>query len=405
MKRKAFIYTLRAQPQGCHVKTLLLLFSLALFLPACTSTQPAEPLPTPASQIMDTTTPEPTLANTHTPSPPAAPTFASSLTPQGLDLPAPAPEAGPPLIQVQAGSGPNYELVFSVPVGEGSVQYRGQSAPEGLVEGPNALGVFADGSFGLADPASGSLVRLSPAGELLNLVELRAVGIHMLSGFATSINDFLVLEAGFGPEPQVYRIYRVTQDGEVTATYDLPDWARLESGLTGISAWQTGEVYLELGGNRAYLFVTKEGELAAQPVVAPLEPGMIRWQPPDGEQAYRLETRLTFALGGLRLLSANLDGSFFVIREDLIDQEIISVDQTVHFMNELGEQVGVARMPQDESLYYAPGALASGPDGQVYGLVPRQDSLDIVRLIFYEQLDALRPEAAIPHVRGYSEGQ
>ncbi len=405
MKLKISSPIARPQPH-CHKGMyLLILLQLALLLSACAPILPIETTPSLTGYLPLTSTPIPGEAHIPAPSPSAVPALSSTSTQARQSLPTEVRKASGLSIDVMEGSGPPYETVISLPVGEGNVQYRGLSASEGLIEGPNALGVFSDGTFGLADPAAGSLLRFSPAGELLNRVELRAVGIHMLSGMAISGNDFLVLEAGFGPDPQVYRIYRVTPSGEVSATYDLPDWARLESGLTGISAWQTGEVFVELGGSRTYLFMTAAGDLAAQPVVAPVGPGNIRLQAPQRNLAYRITTRFTYDLGSVRLLTVNEDGSFFVVREDVIDQQVIRVDQTVHWLDERGEQLGIARMPQDECLYYVPGNLAVGPAGQVYGLIPRQDRLDIVHLIFYQQLDALHPEADIPYVKGYLEVQ
>ena len=389
-----------ARNHGFFGKLVLFLIILWMLV-ACAPDQPGEIGQIRTSPSPNTPTSHPTQLQIPTFTSPAIPTDTPPSLPSPHTNPSKTPDTTGLSLIIQDGPGPGYELVFSLPVGEGGVQYRGLAAPEGLIEGPNVLGVFADGTFGLADPATSSLLRFSVDGQLLNRVELRAVGIHMLSGMAVSNNDFMVLEAGFGPDPQIYRIYRITQGGQVSDTYDLPEWARLDGGLSGISAWQTGEVLLEMGGSRTYLFVTAAGELAEQPVVAPLEIGVIRWSSVDGEQGYTLSTSFSYGLGGLRLLSPNRDGTFFVVREDVIDQQVIQVDQTVHWMNEQSEQLGLARMPQAESLYYVPGNLAVGPDGQVYGLIPHQDRLDVIRLIFYHQLEPLEPEAMPPLIQGY----
>ena len=47
--------------------------------------------------------------------------------------------------------------------------------------------------------------------------------------------------------------------------------------------------------------------------------------------------------------SANPDGSFFVLRTDVVDDSIIQFDQTIHWLDPNGAQLGIARFPLAES--------------------------------------------------------
>lgn len=313
----------------------------------------------------------------------------------------PTPKDQPSLPGFQEAE-PAYEVVFSLPVGESGAEYKGAGIPDASIEGPSALGVFFDNTFAIADPACMCLLRFSPSGELMNYVSLASVNIHMLSDMAVLGEDFLVLEAGFGPAPEIYRVFRVSPEGELRDSFDLPDWARLETGLSGIHTWPGGEVLLEMeGGSKSYLLMNAAGmhmagqevgryDLSAQPT------GELVWKDPAGARMYTIRSEFTYANGSLTVLSANLDGSFFVLRTDVVDDSIIQVDQTIHWLDPNGAQLGLARFPLAESYYYVSSSLAVGADASVYALIPRANQVDIVRLLFYEQLAPLTPIASPP---------
>ncbi len=126
-------------------------------------------------------------------------------------------------------------------------------------------------------------------------------------------------------------------------------------------------------------------------------PGL--WKHPQvtvGEAIY--QTRLSEGLGGLRFLEVLPDGSFYLLRSDVMPITPIKVDQTIHYVDRNGVVQGMARIPSSEFFYPPNRNAAIGPDGEVYVLLPRRDSIDIVRLIFYKELEALIPGAVIPHI-------
>ncbi|MGD0613007.1 MAG: hypothetical protein ABSB41_16035 [Anaerolineales bacterium] len=92
------------------------------------------------------------------------------------------------------------------------------------------------------------------------------------------------------------------------------------------------------------------------------------------------------------------DGSFYAIREDVVSESVVQVDQTVHSISVGGMQQGIARVPIAEYYYYVMRNLAVGPDGCVYALLPQPDSVHIIRLNFFKSLNPLIPDAIAPLV-------
>ena len=302
---------------------------------------------------------------------------------------------------VTSGTGPLYDLVFSIPVGQDNIQYRGLDVPDMETTGPNNLVVLPDGAFVLADLIGNRLLWYSPVGELLREVDLSALDILNVSYLRAAGEGLILLEVSFRVAPERYRVHRLSAAGELLASYDLPEGLLLGDGLSGIGAGCGGEILVELqGGAQVYQLVESEGTYSFR-----YSPEGYPW---DGRFYNMLlgplavlgeatvETAFTFGFGGLSLLQANPDGSSYVIREDVVSDPVIIVDRTVHFMDARGRQLGVAREPIDERLYYVSGELAVGPDGAVYHLIPRRDRLDVVRLNFYEALEPLLPGARLP---------
>jgi hypothetical protein len=399
------IFSLLASVRNINIQASLtqMLAIFVLVLSACTASPPTQPAQTAPTQTTPTSSPGMTDATTHTP--PKAPTQPStpSTPPSTVHPQDPGTSRLP--ITVQEGQGPDYELVFSLPLGQDGVQYRGEGIPDALVEGPSALGVFLDGTFAIADQACQCLLRVSRTGELLNRVGLQSLNIHMLSDMAAAGEDFLVLEAGFGPMPEIYRVYRVSPAGELRDTFDLPEWARHETGLSGISSWPSGEILLEMeGGSRSYLLLDANGRMTAGQEMSRYGTGStaereLSWKDPETGANLTVNTHFTFGIGGLRLLSLNPDRSLHVLRMDMVDETVIQVDQTVHWISSKGDRLGVARFPQHESYYYVENSLATGPDGNVYALIPRPERVDVVRLFFYADLEPLLPGAVTPVVQ------
>jgi hypothetical protein len=112
----------------------------------------------------------------------------------------------------------------------------------------------------------------------------------------------------------------------------------------------------------------------------------------------RLETRLSKGFGGFTFLQAFPDGSFYILRDDVVNDQVIQVDQTVHYISANGVQQGVARVPLAEYYYPVMRNLAVGPRGDVFALLPRPGSVHIIRLNFYKSIEPLIPGSVQPSV-------
>jgi sugar lactone lactonase YvrE len=272
-------------------------------------------------------------------------------------------QAPTPMISVKGEPGPLYEVVFSVLVGGEGVHYEGLDVPETLPWGPAAFTVAPDGTFWIADSVKNRLLHYNQEGEDLGAIALAGLVVG-IGDVAASSSEVLALDIA----AQIPKVLRLSQGGEVLAEYDLPAGLRLENGLTGIDLGQTGEILVELeGGGRMFQLIDAQGE-------------------------YRPEELEGYAYGGgFTYLGANADGSFYVTGEEVISSSPIQVNQTVRYLDGDGEQLGIARAPLAEQLVYVAHSLAVGPDGAVYALITRSESVDIVRLNFYTELEPLQP--------------
>lgn len=296
-----------------------------------------------------------------------------------------------------------YETVFQIPVGEGGIAYRGLDVPEMQITGPNALAIAPDGSFFVADLVDNHLLRYSADGKLLNKIDLYSIDIANISDLVATPTELYLLEISFHVAPERYRVSRLSFDGELIAQYDVPKGYHFEEGLYGLAApGSEGEILLEFYGPSQwyYQLADLDGEYSGKVDGIPaygrvyhVEPGTT---PAIMVGDLKVESKMT--LGGLlKLLAVNPDGSFYIQREDMIsDFPVIQGDITIHFMSAEGEQLGAARYPLSEWLFFVQRHVAVGPDGSVYGLLPSRETVDILRLNFYPRLVPLIPDAVEP---------
>ena len=314
----------------------------------------------------------------------------------------PSPVHAPTVI-AQTGVEAFYDTLFVIPVGEGSLQYFGGDQPDSEINGPNAIAILPDGGFIIADLVGNRLWRYGSTGKLLKSIDLYSIGIEQVTDLRSTNTELFVLEI----RNEKYRVNRLSFDGELITSYDIPEGFHIENGLTGIAVDCEGEVLLEIAGSDLYRLVDAQGNL-----YSPIEetdyycngkpyrvvnsgPGTI---PKLIAGSIPLETQLTTGLGGFNLLAVLKDGSFYVIRNDVVNDQVIQVDQTVHYINAGGVQQGVARVPLAEYYYSIMRNLAVGPDGNVYAILPQPDSIHIIRLNFYKSLEPLKLGAVQPYI-------
>jgi hypothetical protein len=390
-------------------------FLIALvFLSACQGVvrEPLIDLPTPTVAI----DPPPIVA-TLEPEPPDDPPATSTVPPKPTNTITPLPTL--PVV-VHKESGPSYDLVFSIPVGEGGVRYRGVGTESMEITGPNALAALPDGRWIIADLLDNRLLYYTPDGKFEKAVDLSDLGIVNVSDLLLAPGWLYLKEISFDISPMRYRVNRLTLEGDLIEFYDIPEVFRLADNLPGLTVDGEGRLLLDaetfgvspegddsLDGNVIQL-VDPQGNWSPQPMSGVTHFGRVYRHFPTtiaenrsiviaGD--LRVETGLTLGFGSLRLLHVLPDGRFFLIREDLFqDTPMIQVDQTVHFLSADGEQLGVARYPLTERFYHVERGITLGSDGGVYALLPRRTSLDVIRLTLYTNLEPLIPSAADPLV-------
>jgi len=390
------------------ISFLLLLIILLLTLSACQSPAPTAmpPTPSPWPSPVASLTPISIRQPSPTPPPSAIP-----------NSPYPAPQSS-----FENQKSEIYNLLFSVPIAPDGVQYRGVGVTDSEITGPNALAVLPDGSFIIADLIGNRLLHYSTSGTLLKAFELSSIDVANISDLVAHGPELYLLEVSFNASPPRCRVNRLgpgeAGSWNLLQRYDvLLDFCS-EGGLSGIFVDQAGRLLLEIaGGSQVYLLADTNQAPALTPFPTSSAPPPAP-QPADGYsyygRLYRVEngqpgenpryqagdvtvqTALSHGLGGFRFLEAFPDGRSYLIRNDVVNDKTIQVDQTVSLIGPDGVQLGVARFPVSESLYYVYRNLAAGPDGAVYGLLPREKTLDVIRLNFFSNLPPLIPTAAEP---------
>ncbi|MFC1878683.1 hypothetical protein ACFLZW_02100 [Chloroflexota bacterium] len=340
---------------------------------------------------------------TATPSPSATASLSATLSPTAKPTETPSFTIQP-VIHDQLGD--TYEIVFSIPIGEGSIiQYSGGGNQE--INGPTAIAVLPDGSFMILDFVGNRLLHYNISGALLEAIELEDLGIRTVIDLRVNDNSLFLLEISY----RNYAVHQLSLEGELITSEKIPhDYsigkkAAIENGLTGFTVDCDGNILLEAIGQLYFL--------ADIQINANLG-DVTQWYSCNGKHylvvylGYRhpnlyagdiiYDTRLTTGFGGLGILDVFQDGSIYVKRTDVVSGPKINVDLTVHYIGADGNEQGVARVPLSELYYIITHNIAIGPEGEAYVLLPRPDSLDIVRLNFYKELAPLVPDAVIPHI-------
>lgn len=356
---------------------------LAVIILAACQSQAATTDATSTVQVIATVTPAPTII-------PATPSITI----------VPSPE-----IFSDVTTGNLYETVLSIPAGKTGLPYRGVDIPGMEITGPNAFAILSDGRYVIADLIDNRLWIFGPTGEHLSTIDLYSAGVLNVSDMQVYKDEIYVLEIYLNP-PLHYRINRLSVEGELKAYYDIPEGYHLENGLTGFMIDCDGKIFLELEG-RLHLLPIADVTLTSSSSADNYECNgktyfvhdtKLGGKPKFTAGSFTLETSLTFGFGSLSLLKVLPDGSFFVIRSDVINDQVTRVDDTVHYFSAGGVQLGVARVPVDERYYYVMRNLTGGPDGNVYCLLPKPDSLKILRLKFYTSLEPLLPGVEPPTI-------
>lgn len=340
----------------------------------------------------------------------SSPTAASSLTP----IPTSAPRATAylviqPVIHEQPGD--IYETVFSVPAGDNKIFHYLRTPTS--IQGPNAIAILSDESILIADFPGNRLHHFAPTGRLLNTIQLGNLGIENVIDLRVKASEIFLLEISY----HRYYVHHLSLDGTLISSDEIPHHfpidakekdLTLENGLTGIAIDCNGNVILEVAGGSSLLPLSEVQRRSSfdsitqgyscdgkRYQVISTNPFQIP-QISAGNVIY--ETRLTHGLGGLSFLDVLPDGGFYLVRSDVLGDPIFGVDTSVHYVGTDGTVRGAARVPNSEFYIYPNRIMAISSKGEVFVLLPRLHSVDILRLNFYSQIEPLVPGAAIPQI-------
>lgn len=315
----------------------------------------------------------------------------------------PWPTHASPIILAQPG--PLYETVFSLPVDGDIIRYRGRENPDMETTGPDALAILADNTFLIGDLTGNRLLHFDLQGKLLDYIDLNNLGIINVSDLRVKDQAIYLLEVTFKTSPPRYRVNHLSLEESLLGWEDIPFGYRIEDGLTGIGIDCDDNILLEIEG-ATKLYHLSDAQRQPDPAMVAngyscnrklFQINSVLFGPPildAGQDRYM--TELTTGFGGFRLIDVYPDGSFYVMRDDVVNDQRIKVDETIHFIDSEGEIMGVARVPLADFYYPINRCAAIAPQGEVFVIVPRYESLDIVRLNFYESLPPLIQGAAPP---------
>jgi len=284
------------------------------------------------------------------------------------------------------------EVVCSIPIGPEGVSYWGERMPEVQPWGPAALAVAPDGTFWVADTAKDRLLHYSQSCQRLGIIELQDV---------RGISDLEVGGAG------IFAFDRTAQEPTVLhLSLSGAEYARYQVGqdATGLRLGEGGELLVERHlGTTFDQLLDREGKRAHVSLPGLLHQGTVYTSSPaDLSQAKAhtgalamgdrtVEVTVPNALGGLRILNIQPDGSAFMVLEEVVLDSAFMVDQTVRLYAADGTLKGQARVPLAAQYTYVENGVVASRTGEAYALITRQDRLEIQRLVLTRELPAIMP--------------
>jgi hypothetical protein len=299
--------------------------------------------------------------------------------------------------QVDEGTS-EYEVLFSVPIGDSGIEYAVLS--EEATHGPTALAVGGDGTIWIADSVGKRILQYSLDGKPIDIIDLSAQ-VAGIADIAVQGSQIAILDVA--PVPAKVFVAEAGADAGI-ASITVPEEFGLYEGLSGVSLSATGEILIEMEGGARVAVFTKDGVLEG------VIPGY-----PVGDQVFSVERvaadgpssvaevrlgQVTFevkvsnTLGGVYFLG--LDGDSLVILVEEVSQRTdgtIYVDQTVRRYDASGAPAGIGRVPVGERFTYVPSGIGAGPGGDLVALVPRPDRVDVVRVNLREEIQGILPPA------------
>lgn len=295
-----------------------------------------------------------------------------------------------------------YDVVASVFIGDDGLQYSSAPNEEVLVWGPSSLVVDDQGQFWIGTAVTKEVVRVSSEGKVVERIGLgdNTVG---LDDFTINSSGIWVLDTA-SLEQQVRLFDRA---GGLAGAQVLPPELTRSAGVTGMEKDPADEsIYLTGGTNVSALIADKLGTLESPSKLSGRTfggfPYLVSTDVPAAGEIFANSAKVTTpygsvrirvknSLAGISILSASPEFGLYVLVTEMDPlSPVIKVDEVVqHFDMSTGLLIGLARVPLQERYTFVEHGTAVGPDGSVFSLITRANSIDIVRLGFASRIEPI----------------
>jgi cell wall-associated NlpC family hydrolase len=274
------------------------------------------------------------------------------------------------------------QTIFSIPVETGTFAYDNLNRDEAIPFGPNSIFFTDEGNVLVGNWVDNTATELSLTGDLINRVKFSE---------ASAINDVRKIHGRY------YALDRTADGTQVVS--DIGERTKTQKNTFRFSAGdasaQFGEIATtDLEGRERALDKSKR-QRPDQLVISAGRPfdadanSLKIWR----GKTMIAEWKAANPIAETRLLGSLPNGEFFVMIYEMIGADRILFDQRVIRFDASGNVLAMARVPQDQ-FYNIANDAALAADGNVYILMPREKSLDVLRLNFWSELpDLTYPES------------
>ena len=361
------------------------LILIVFILSACVSATQSSQQPSPASPTVGV--PTSTL--------PLNPTQTATATALSTPTPSPASRVSLPAAD---------ETILTIHNDQPYSGRVGEPKPDWVAWGAQAFSMAPKGEIWILDSAANPqrLVYLTGPKDRLRFISLEGLVVGASDVEAASDAIWVL---GIASQPP--RVVKLSTDGKLLESYDLPKGLWPENALTGIALAQDGALLVELeGGAKLYRLFDENGQVAPQRLEGYTFGGRLYRvstdRLPKDAVIYAGDVTIpvssTMSIGGLRMLGAAPDGGFYadmIVKADEVGSNGI---REILRYSPAGKLLGVAYpSPPD---FYAEQDVLVGPDGMVYQLDSNPDhSVQVVRLGFKTGELALVAPTASPTMR------
>jgi hypothetical protein len=279
---------------------------------------------------------------------------------------------------------PYYRTLIRVPNSSGIVAYEGLDS-EQIPRGPVSLSVTSEGTFVVGNQVENSALEIARTGTPLHKVNFNSSGSI---GDVVKINgEYYALDRSEGQATIVASSALTNETRQVALA---PSDASRFSGSDLGSSWDGGISVttvegLEKNGFGGDTIERRDGLRVSSANPFQEDPNRVRvWR---GENLL-VDYRADYPVAESRILGSIKNGDFFLMTLELVGRQSLIFDQRVLRFNSNGELIGQTRIPQEQTMPLVNDTALSA-EGDVYVMMPRAESLDILQLNFLKGLEPI----------------